>query len=343
MRIAYITNGLGYGGAERVLQALAEGLAAAGDRVEVFATTREGPIAEELRAAGIPVRLLGIRSPLDLRLPLKLARALRGVDLVHSHLAVSDIAAAAAAQLGRRPKLVTTVHNPGVELGRFKAALWRLSLSRFDRVTAVSEAVKASLPRRLRPRVLYPCLVSGGPRLSRAEARAALGLEEAEQVVMAIGRLQRVKGLDVLKAAAEQLPPQLRLLVIGEGPERAALSGGRLELLGARPDAAELVAAADLFVMPSRSEGFPQSPLSAMACGLPVVATAVGGSPEVVIDGVTGLLVPPEQPGALASAILEGLERGAELGAAGRHSLERRGLSRGAMIEATRALYQELC
>lgn len=353
MRLMLVTCGLRYGGAERIVQALAEDLTAAGDHVTVVATTRDGPIGDELRARGVGVHVLGIRGAADARVPVALARLAiaRGTELMHSHLAVADIACAAASVLLPGVKRVSTVHNPGVELDRLKAALWARALPRFHRVLAVSEAVKARLPRGVRADVVRPSLVEpprheASPELQE-RARARLGIRPDVPLILAIGRLVPVKGFDVLARASKRLrTPGVRVLVVGEGPERARLAQqGGLTLIGPRDDVDALLPAADVIVCPSRSEGFPQVPLHAMAAGVPVVATPVGGTPEIVLDGETGVLVPPEDPRALAEALdalLADPERRARLGAAGRARIEAAGFTRAAMVERTRSVYREV-
>jgi glycosyltransferase involved in cell wall biosynthesis len=353
VRILIVTNGLRFGGAERIVEATAVGLLERGDDVSVVATTRGGPIRDRLRAAGVPVRVLHIASPADGRVALELALMFRRFrpHVVHSHLAVADIATAAAGLVVPGPQRVTTVHNTGIELDRVKKGLWGVALRRFDAVLAVSDQVRRSLAPGLGAETLRPSLVEPGDTppdrgAARSEARARLGLPDDVLVVMAVGRLVPIKGFDVLRAAAERLrTPGVRLVVIGEGPEQGRLAGGRLELVGARPDAAALLAAADVVCCPSRSEGFPQIPLEAMAASRPVVATRVGGTPESVLDGATGLLVPPEDPGALAAALDRVLGDRAwadALGAAGRDRLASEGLSCGAMVDRTRAVYRRL-
>ena len=349
MRLALVTNGLGFGGAERIVEALAKDAAARGDQVLVVATTRDGPIGAALRSEGVRVEVLGIRSPLDARIPLYLAQLARRFDaeLLHSHLAVADIASAAAAALLRCP-WVATAHNPGVELSRGKRSLWHLALRRADRVLAVSGAVRAALPPALGAQVLYPSLIGAGePLLSREEARRRLGVPQDAPLVLGIGRLARVKGFDLLAEAARRLEARAaRVLVIGEGPERGALErAGGLELVGAREDAGLLVSAADVLACPSRSEGFPQVPLHAFAAGVPVVATAVGGTAELVVEGISGRLVPPEDPAALTAALdalLADPALGRSLGGGGRRALVERGLTKEAMIAATRAVWAEV-
>lgn len=162
------------------------------------------------------------------------------------------------------------------------------------------------------------------------EVRAALGLEAGRRLVAAAGRLTTEKGFADLLAAADSLPDDVDLLVFGDGPERARLeeqrsrlrTGGRVRLAGQRPEAAELVAAADVCVVPSRwEEAFCLAAAEPLARGRPLVATRVGAIPELVRDGVTGLLVPPSDPPALASAIrrlLDAPDLAASLGRAGR-------------------------
>jgi glycosyltransferase involved in cell wall biosynthesis len=178
-----------------------------------------------------------------------------------------------------------------------------------------------------------------------------LGLEPSKPVAVALAYLRPVKGHSfLLEAFARVISalPSARLLIIGEGPLRASLQAqaealglqSAVRFLGHRSDAQRLLAAGDLLVNSSLSEGTPLSVMEAMALGLPVVATNVGGVPKLVLDGETGMLVPPAEVEALAAALLE-LMRNAEkrraLGEAGR----RRALEQFS-IETAAAKYQAL-
>jgi glycosyltransferase involved in cell wall biosynthesis len=166
-----------------------------------------------------------------------------------------------------------------------------------------------------------------------AEIRAALGLATGRRMVAAAGRLTAVKGFGDLLDAADALPEDVDVLVVGAGPARARLeaqrvrlrTGARVHLAGERTDAAECVAAADVCVVPSRwEEAFCLAAAEPLARARPLVATRVGAIPELVRDGVTGLLVPPADPPALAGAIrrlLDAPEAAASLGQAGRAHL----------------------
>jgi len=175
----------------------------------------------------------------------------------------------------------------------------------------------------------------------RGEVRAALGLRPGRRLVAAAGRLTVEKGFADLLAAADSLPDDVDVLVFGDGPERARLeeqraglrTGARVRLAGRRPDAAELVAAADVCVVPSRwEEAFCLAAAEPLARGRPLVATSVGAIPELVRDGVTGLLAPPADPPGLAAAILRLLQDpdlAAALGRAGReHVVDAHGWAR---------------
>lgn len=346
MRVLLVTNGLRYGGAERIVEALALALKERGDVVAAVATTRDGPLGDTLRAQGITVKVLGIRSPLDLRVVPAFVRAARRFEpeVIHSHLAVADIVVAMSAPLLPGVGLVTTVHNSGVELGRIKRALWHTALRRFDRILAVGEHVLESLPTGVAAEIVRPSLIELVRPSSRDEARRALGVRAETPLVMAVGRLSEIKGFDVLAEAKPLIKTRgARVLVIGEGPEAPRLRGSGLELLGPKEEAAALLAAADVVVCPSRSEGFPQVPIHAMAASVPVIATRVGGTPEVVIHQHTGILVEREDPRALAEAIdalLQDPERARALGGAGLERLRAEGLTRTEMIERTRAAYE---
>jgi glycosyltransferase involved in cell wall biosynthesis len=189
------------------------------------------------------------------------------------------------------------------------------------------------------------------PLTSPQEARVALNLPPDGLVIGTVSRLDPVKGVAFLVHAFSKVD-RAHLVVIGDGPERAALESlagglgvaGRVHWVGHRRNVPHLLPAFDLFVQPSLHEGLPNTILEAMAAGLPVVATAVGGTPEVVVDGVTGLLVPPRDPDALAQAIVRLLytpDLRCRMGQAGRErvaqyfTVER-------MVEQTERLYERL-
>lgn len=349
------------GGAQRVIADLARGLDAARFRVEVCALWTSGPVGDELVARGIPVHVLGKRPGIDPGAPLRLRRLLaaRQVDLLHAHGFSGNTWALPASLGGGVRARILTAHTAPTD--RVRPPRWaeRLVHAATQHLVALSEAERAELLARgyLRPERVH--LIRNGVDLGRLgseasarSARAALGLAEASPLLVHVGRLVPVKGQrDLLQAVALLRPhwPALRLLLVGDGPLRAAVEKEAAALgisdvvyfAGNRSDAPLLARAGDLFVLPSLSEGLPVSLLEAMACARPVVATAVGGIPDVVEDGVTGLLVPPRNPQALARTIarLAGSPGwAATLGAAAR----RRVLSRHsweAMVAQHAALY----
>lgn len=371
MRIVLFTNGLEFGGAERIVEALAHDLRNQGDQVVVVASTRGGPLADELRRAGHSVYILGLRGIWDVSVIPKLNRIIQThqADIVHSHLAVSDILSTAAPWsqpknfvrwplltakrdqahphlLRACPARVTTIHNPGVELFGLKKRLWPLALRQMHRVMAVSQAVRSQLPPLNSVQVVPPSLVDlHQPVLSKQKARARLGLDPHRPVIMTVGRLARIKGVDLIPDIVRRIKTQhFTYTLIGDGPLRSMTMDSPIQWIGPRHDAADLISAADVLVMPSRSEGFPQVPLLAMKAQVPVIATRVGGTPEVVIQGQTGQLVPDEDPDALAAAIDQllnnpGLAR--RLGQAGYKRLVHHQLTRAAMVSATRSIYEE--
>jgi len=172
-----------------------------------------------------------------------------------------------------------------------------------------------------------------------------------DQVVLTLARLDRQKGLRYLIEAAAHVPDAI-FAIAGEGPDRAELESlakstgvaDRVRFLGFRSDVPDLLAACDLFVLPSLFEGLPLSVVEAMAAGKPVVATRVGGTDEAVEHGVTGLLVPAEDATALASAIREVLSSGAlaaRMGAAGADRALRE-FGAAAMAGSTMGIYEEV-
>jgi glycosyltransferase involved in cell wall biosynthesis len=244
----------------------------------------------------------------------------RDVSIVHTHGYRSDIVGGHAGRESGVP-IVTTVHGftGGGWKNRAYERLQRLVFRRFDAVIAVSRAQAEQLRGTGVPaRILHvvPNALSTHPApLTRAEARRALDLPADGLIAGWVGRVSREKGIDVfIDALASITDRVIEAAIMGDGPERAAESAraefiapSRFIWLGAVPDAAKYFAAFDLFVLSSRTEGLPMVLLEAMAAGIPIVATKVGGIPDVVSPS-EGVLVAPEEPEELAAAIRASLD-----------------------------------
>jgi len=328
LNVLAVVNSLRIGGAEMMLERLVTRAHESGEaRYTVCSLEDEGPVGERIRSRGIDVVALGGRGGsvrTILRGTLGLRRLLRGgeFDIVHSTLYRSHCASRLARwSLGSRIPLISSEHclghnRPGLALG-----VNRLTAGLSDRILTVSNAVRETVIRRDRvPQEKVFTVANGiecpGPdRDARARLRQELGIPDGEVVILYVGRLHREKGLDVLLRALALLAPETHLawrtLVVGDGPERRRMEEvadnlglhDRLIFAGFRSPIGPWFDAGDLFVLPSREEGMPVAALEAMARARAVVATAVGGTPEVVLDGETGLLVPPEDPPALAGAL----------------------------------------
>jgi glycosyltransferase involved in cell wall biosynthesis len=238
----------------------------------------------------------------------------QGFDLVHAHLYASAVAASFAT-IGTRSVLIITVHSEGSWQGVFARCLLGLVYRRADALIAVSHPIARQLVGRhhvptdrvsVIANALYaPMPISGIAGESQPCERKVVGV---------VSRLHPEKGVDIfLDAVSRIIPrhPDLRCIVIGDGPlanrlERKARDlrlDGHVRFLGCRPDARRLIPSFDVLVVPSRSEGSPLVVLEAMAAGVAVVATRVGGVPDQIRHGVDGLLVPPENTEALGDAI----------------------------------------
>lgn len=326
MRLLHVVDSLERGGLERVVTDLAIEQARQGHEVAVFSLLETGGLADELRAAGIDVLIGHKRRPADLALLWRLRRAVtqRRIELLHAHNFVPNYhAAAAVIGLWHPPVLVSTCHDMGTRLSNARLlSYYTWSLKR----TAGLAMVGAQVHERFVQGGLVPAekattVFNGIPverfvctPARRAHARQALGLPGDVPVIGAVGRLVELKNHRLL---IEQMPallaewPALRLVILGGGPLEETLRaqiaslglGERVLLAGQRSDVADLTPAFDIFAMPSLTEGLSIALLEAAATGLTLVATDVGGNPEVVKHGDTGLLVPVADGPALQQAL----------------------------------------
>ncbi len=298
---------------------------------EVIGVCAEGRLLDAVRAEGF--RVVGV--PFQRRLmPLAHVRAFGDLvrlfraerpDLVHAHMPISGFLARLAARVAGVPRVAYTCHGflfnqDGSWLRRLAGFVMEWIAGRLTDVfmtVSASEAADAS-----RLRIFQGAETIGNGRdpavfrpdpVARMRIRSVLATPADRVVVVAVSRLVRVKGYPELAAAMREVP-DAELWVVGERLESdrgddmqellmGAGLGNRLHLLGYRDDVAAVLAAADIFALPSYFEGLPMSVIEAMLTGLPVVASDINGPREQVVPGATGLLVPPRQVAPLASAL----------------------------------------
>lgn len=356
-RILHVMDHLGYGGAQKFALGLARQLKQAEWDVALCSLRGPRELSEEANQLGIPIWHLGrkVGDPRQLIDLIKLIRNQR-FQLIHTHDSASAVIGPLAARLAGAPHVVVHDQNGsnfwkgsrpwvGLERALYLAVDWSIQ-HLVDRVLVVSEFVAEyrrrthrAIPGRLR---VLPNFVdlSRLPDLerSKAEIRRELGLAQSAFIVGTAGRLAPEKGQAVLlEAMAKFLPdhPDALLLIAGDGPLRSGLEDRALALgisnqvrfLGWRNDILRVLAAVDVFALPSHFETCGIVLLEAMAMGIPVVASAVGGIVEAVPSSEVGTLVPSNDPTALAQAIRDlamNADRRASTGVAGKRRIEQR-------------------
>ncbi len=365
LRVLHYLNSPVRGGAEEHALALVTRLGKYGLIPYLAAPSRLLRTMEgELARAGVKSLVVEAGSPFHWREALRLGAALRRerISIVHSHMFAASCFASPVARLAGVPVVVETCH--GREAWRqdkwLKGSFWfdRRVGHFVDRYIAVSHASA----RYLRESKGIPAhkinVIHNGRDLSRfpppSSQSTGLGLRD-EPVILAVARLDQQKGHRFLIDALGRLVhrwPRLLALFIGDGPLESVLKaqrdatglGRHLRFLGYRADVEKYLAIADLVVLPSLYEGLPLVAIEALGAARPMVATEVDGTPEIIIDGQTGLLVPPGDSAALAAAIerlLNDAALAASLGANGRSFVERYFDIR-MQVERTAALYREL-
>lgn len=310
-----------------------------------------GPIRDRLDDLGVRTHNLHCPGELDPRSVTRAARLIRagGYDVVHTHLLRADLYGGLAARLARTPVVVSTAYAVGewrrVRKRRCDRLLDLVCARLPTHLLAVSNAVARDCARRLRiaderitvihTGVDAPPVIDPG---AAAAQRRAWNVPPGAPLVLTVARLSHEKGLDTLIDAWVEVVarrPDARLVVVGDGPDRGQLQSrirdaGLSEtilLAGFLPDVWPALLAADVFCLPSNSEGMPNALLEAMAAGRPIVATDVGGNPEAIEHLTSGLLVPSNDPRALADGLvqlIEDRELAERLGRAALETIERR-------------------
>jgi glycosyltransferase involved in cell wall biosynthesis len=361
VRIVHLLIGGDVAGGQLVALRLARGARDRGDTVS-FVVPEQGPFVEQARREGFAVALIDVGRTHRLDGMLRLARLLRReqANVLHTHtLAAANALGRVAGRLARVP-VVSHLHIAN----HFRPAT-RLLLAGLDNATARLAAALVAVSedtRRAYAEQGYPPrirVVYNGVDLEPVSAnglREELAIPSDVPLVAEVGRLCDVKGQRELIDAIARVPDARAVLVGADleqgGAYEEALRrradelgvADRVVFAGRRADAARVLAAADLVALPSWTEGLPLVVLEAMALGRAVVATPVGGTPELIVDGETGLLVPPRDAGALADALRRILADDAlrrRLGDAGRQRVEQR-FSAAAMAHEVLGIYDEV-
>ena len=324
LKILYVTVGLDIGGTEGQVRDVVMNLDRSRFECMVCALKGDGQIAKELAASGVKIRLLNGKGFWDIRLVWRLVQLIRlfRPDIVHSFLPPANVVAGCASALCRVSHCVLSCRDLGIGRRWWVRSAEHLVSRWASAITCCSDAVRHLARSRFGgdPRK-YVTIYNGVP-VERFEnptrsSEAILNPHEKQTIIGTVCRLEEpTKGLAVLIEAMALLKESSHgrsfcLWIVGDGPAKPALQAlcGRLGLnqdvvfAGERSNVEEILPTFGLFIQPSLSEGFGIAIAEAMAAGLPVVASAVGGISEVVVHGETGWLVPPGDPRALAQSI----------------------------------------
>ncbi len=349
VKVLYVFAALPVGGAEEVLITEVEGLDKTRFAPFVCVLSEKGPVGEQIENRGFPVVALHRMKShrFDPRIVRDLYRLIKTekADVVHTHLYDGNKYGRLAAGLARVPAIISHYHNV-YPRRRIKYHLINRVLANLnDRILAVSQAVKESVVRfdRISPEmieVLYngidPLNFSG--EFEDSGVRQRFGVKPEDFLIGVVARLEEQKGHIYLFRALRQLIPdfpQIKVLVVGDGTLRPVLEAKVLEMelsdkvlfVGTRKNIPEILAALDLFILPSLWEGFSLAILEALAMGTPVIASAVGGAPEVIRSGHNGLLIPPGEESDLVTGVREAIldpRKYKQMGRQGKETVDRK-------------------
>ncbi len=358
LRILHTESSLGWGGQEIRVLTEARGVARAGHEV-LLATPREARIFAEAPRYDVPVVAMPIaRKGVRGLFAMRRALSKGAFDVVNTHSSTDSwLAALACASLSNAPPLVRTRHI-SAPLPRNRATRW-LYNSAIARVVTTGERLRAQVIAETGAKADRVVSIPTGIDLDlyrpgdRGAARAVVGLPSEAKIAGIVATLRSWKGHTyLLKALAAMRRPEVLLVIVGDGPQRAALEelaaalgvAGQVRFVGNQHDVTPWINAFDVFCLPSyANEGVPQALMQAMACAIPVIATRVGSIDEIVEADVTGVLVPPQNEVRLRvelSKLLDDDARRRELGTAARAFAEAR-FGESLMVERMLAVFQD--
>jgi len=313
-RILYVINSLGIGGAETLLYNVASEIHKnkIAD-IDICTLYGKGNLGEKLHSEGLRIYDFSFEHKYSCKAVAELKKLIKNgkYDIVHAHLFPSGYYAALSSFLIEPHRLIYTEHNIYNRRRKYKLLrpLENIIYNRFDKIIAVSNTVKDELKNWL-PAVSKKTVV-----IPNAVPINACSELNKDIDILFVGRLEKVKGVDLLLDALKILNKGYKTFIVGNGAERKNLESLARNLglhdsvvfTGARSDVKDFMCRSKIFVLPSRWEGIPLALLEAMGLGLPVIASKVGGSVEVIQHGVDGLLVTPEDTGELSRLITETL------------------------------------
>ena len=280
-------------------------------------------MAKQFQRAGIEVHSLGLKTKIDFSVAIRLRSLLKEVqpDILHTYLLHSNVLGRIVGRLTGVPKIIGSERTIG-QAGYWGRFLTKLTNPLTDAVEVNSQTGAAVIENSLGvPREKIRLIRSGvdldeySKPTGKTKVRKELDLSQDQHLVLYIGRLRAVKGVEFglrAFALAKDKRPNLYMTLAGEGEQLCDLQqlcddlriNDHVKFLGVRNDLPDLLSAADSILMPSLKEGFPRTAIEAMAAGKPIVATRVGGTPEAIIDGETGILVPATDISAMATALI---------------------------------------
>lgn len=346
IRVLQFLADFNIGGTERHVLGLVASLDPSRFSPVMACLKRRGPFLEAVESARIPLveyRVESFLSPRAAMSQLRFWSDLRREEthIVHTYGFYANLFGILPARLARRPLVVASIRDTGAHLDRLKKSLQRSSCMLADHLIVNAEAVRKWLIEEGYPARKLTVIRNGipvRPRVLRSGAfHRESGLGPDNPLVGVVARLNAVKGVEFFLEAAAVIAARndrVRFVVIGDGPLRPALEGRarglglerKVLFTGFRTDVANILPELSVSVLPSLSEGLPNTVLESMAAGVPVVCTRVGGTGEIITDGDNGLLVEPGDSAALACAIGEILDQpalGRRLGESGRARIER--------------------